>query len=197
LVTTATRSNMANFPSGNRSARYFSFSSRTLASVRQRTAPNTPRLKIPLQIVRVRLILNGFRRRARGVRLSVTALSYDGQFAISLLADNSMPDLPVLAAGVRAAFEGLRQHRIGAVTTCTGPSGSSSWAMARRWNGMPNSAMLFNRFRCWRGIMMRWRAALDGSDRLVQSQGNGCATDATDCRSTPGRAATSAIAPTK
>jgi hypothetical protein len=55
----------------------------------------------------------------------------------------------------------------------------------------------FNRFRCWRGIMMRWRAALDGSDRLVQSQGNGCATDATDCRSMPGRAATSAIAPTK
>jgi diacylglycerol O-acyltransferase / wax synthase len=132
-----------------------------------------------------------------GVRLSVAALSYDGQFAISLLADNSMPDLPVLAAGVRAAFEGLRQHRIGAVTTCTGPPGSSSWAMARRWNGMPNSAMLFNRFRCWRGIMMRWRAALDGSDRLVQSQGNGCATDATDCRSTPGHAATSAIAPTK
>jgi diacylglycerol O-acyltransferase len=41
-----------------------------------------------------------------GVRLSVTALSYDGQFAVSLLADDSMPDLPVLAAGVRGAFEG-------------------------------------------------------------------------------------------
>jgi diacylglycerol O-acyltransferase len=40
-----------------------------------------------------------------GVRLSVTALSYDGQFAVSLLADDSMPDLPVLAAGVRGAFE--------------------------------------------------------------------------------------------
>jgi diacylglycerol O-acyltransferase len=40
-----------------------------------------------------------------GVRLSVTALSYDGQFAVSLLADDSMPDLPVLAAGVRKAFE--------------------------------------------------------------------------------------------
>ncbi len=40
-----------------------------------------------------------------GVRLSVTALSYDGQFAVSLLADNNMPDLPVLAAGARAAFE--------------------------------------------------------------------------------------------
>jgi WS/DGAT/MGAT family acyltransferase len=40
-----------------------------------------------------------------GVRLSVTALSYDGQFAISLLADNSLADLPVLAAGVRAALE--------------------------------------------------------------------------------------------
>jgi len=41
-----------------------------------------------------------------GVRLSVTALSYDGQFAVSLLADDSMPDVPVLAAGVRAAFDG-------------------------------------------------------------------------------------------
>src|SRR5215207_6602131 len=39
-----------------------------------------------------------------GVRLSVTALSYEGQFAVSLLADDSMPDLPVLAAGVRGAF---------------------------------------------------------------------------------------------
>ena len=41
-----------------------------------------------------------------GVRLSVTALSYDGQFAVSLLGDNHMVDMPVLAAGVRAAFEG-------------------------------------------------------------------------------------------
>jgi diacylglycerol O-acyltransferase / wax synthase len=41
-----------------------------------------------------------------GVRLSVTALSYDGQFGVSLLADDNMPDLPVLAAGVRAALEG-------------------------------------------------------------------------------------------
>jgi diacylglycerol O-acyltransferase len=41
-----------------------------------------------------------------GVRLSVTALSYDGQFAVSLLVDDNLPDLPVLAAGVRAAFEG-------------------------------------------------------------------------------------------
>ena len=40
-----------------------------------------------------------------GVRLSVTALSYDGQFAVSLLADENMPDLALLAAGVRKAFE--------------------------------------------------------------------------------------------
>jgi hypothetical protein len=40
-----------------------------------------------------------------GVRLSVTALSYDGQFAVSLLADDSMRDLPVLAAGARSAFD--------------------------------------------------------------------------------------------
>jgi diacylglycerol O-acyltransferase / wax synthase len=40
-----------------------------------------------------------------GVRLSVTALSYDGQLAVSLLGDDNMPDLPVLAAGVRTAFE--------------------------------------------------------------------------------------------
>ena len=39
-----------------------------------------------------------------GVRLSVTALSYDGQFAVSLLGDNNMVDMPVLAAGVRAAL---------------------------------------------------------------------------------------------
>ena len=41
-----------------------------------------------------------------GVRLSVTALSYDGQLAISLLGDDNMVDMPVLAAGVCAAFEG-------------------------------------------------------------------------------------------
>jgi WS/DGAT/MGAT family acyltransferase len=40
-----------------------------------------------------------------GVRLSVTALSYDGQFAVSLLADDNMADLSVLAAGLRATFE--------------------------------------------------------------------------------------------
>jgi diacylglycerol O-acyltransferase / wax synthase len=40
-----------------------------------------------------------------GVRLSVTAMSYDGTFAISVLADNNMRDLPVLAAGIRTAFE--------------------------------------------------------------------------------------------
>ena len=42
-----------------------------------------------------------------GVWLSVTALSYDGQFALSLLADDNMRDLPVLAAGVRTAFKGF------------------------------------------------------------------------------------------
>jgi hypothetical protein len=42
-----------------------------------------------------------------GVRLSVTALSYDGQFAVSVLADDKMPDLPVLAGGLRTAFEGF------------------------------------------------------------------------------------------
>ena len=41
-----------------------------------------------------------------GLRLSVTALSYDGQFAVSLLGDNIMVDMPVLTAGVCAAFEG-------------------------------------------------------------------------------------------
>jgi diacylglycerol O-acyltransferase len=41
-----------------------------------------------------------------GVRLTVTALSYDGQLAVSLLGDNNMVDMPVLTAGVRAAFEG-------------------------------------------------------------------------------------------
>jgi diacylglycerol O-acyltransferase / wax synthase len=40
-----------------------------------------------------------------GVRLSVTAMSYGDQFAISLLADNNIPDLAALAAGVRATFD--------------------------------------------------------------------------------------------
>jgi WS/DGAT/MGAT family acyltransferase len=42
---------------------------------------------------------------AAGVRLSVTALSYDGKFAVSLLADDGMSDLAVLTAGMRAAFD--------------------------------------------------------------------------------------------
>ncbi len=47
-----------------------------------------------------------------GVRLSVTAMSYDGQFAVSLLVDNNMPDLPVLAVGVRAALDGyISSHK--------------------------------------------------------------------------------------
>jgi diacylglycerol O-acyltransferase / wax synthase len=46
-----------------------------------------------------------------GVRLSVTALSYDGQLALSLLVDDNLPDLPILAAGVRAAFEGYISGR--------------------------------------------------------------------------------------
>jgi diacylglycerol O-acyltransferase / wax synthase len=40
-----------------------------------------------------------------GIRLSVTAMSYDGNFAISLLTDNNMRDLPVLTAGVRTELE--------------------------------------------------------------------------------------------
>ena len=39
-----------------------------------------------------------------GVQLSVTALFYDGQLAVSLLGDNNMVDMPVLT-GVCAAFE--------------------------------------------------------------------------------------------
>jgi hypothetical protein len=41
-----------------------------------------------------------------GVKLSVTALSYNGQFAVSLLVDDSIPDLSVLVGGVRTTFEG-------------------------------------------------------------------------------------------
>jgi diacylglycerol O-acyltransferase len=39
-----------------------------------------------------------------GVRLSVTALSYDGQFVVSLLADDALDGLPALAAGVRSTL---------------------------------------------------------------------------------------------
>lgn len=47
-----------------------------------------------------------------GVRLSVTALSYDGQFALSLLVDDNLPDLPILTACVRAALEGYISGRL-------------------------------------------------------------------------------------
>ena len=39
-----------------------------------------------------------------GVRLSVTALSYDGQFVVTLLADDGIDELPVLAEGLRAVL---------------------------------------------------------------------------------------------
>jgi hypothetical protein len=45
--------------------------------------------------------------------MTVTALSYDGQFALSLLADNNLPDLPILAAGVRGGIGGLYQRSPG------------------------------------------------------------------------------------
>ena len=45
----------------------------------------------------------------------MTALSYDGQFAVSLLGDNNMVDMPVLAAGVRAAFEGYIKWAAGSL----------------------------------------------------------------------------------
>lgn len=40
-----------------------------------------------------------------GVRLSVTALSYDGTLSVALLADESISDLPILARGVRSGFD--------------------------------------------------------------------------------------------
>lgn len=39
-----------------------------------------------------------------GVRLSVTALSYDGTLSVALLADVAVTDFPVMAAGIRSAF---------------------------------------------------------------------------------------------
>ena len=39
-----------------------------------------------------------------GVRLSVTALSFDGQFVVTLLADDGLDGLPLLAEGVRSAL---------------------------------------------------------------------------------------------
>ena len=49
-----------------------------------------------------------------GVRLSVTAMSYDAQLAISLLADSNVPDLQVLAADVGAALESYISSHQGA-----------------------------------------------------------------------------------
>jgi Wax ester synthase/diacylglycerol acyltransferase catalytic domain/WS/DGAT C-terminal domain len=39
-----------------------------------------------------------------GVRLSVAALSYDGQFVVTLLADDGLDGLPLLAEGLRSAL---------------------------------------------------------------------------------------------
>ena len=39
-----------------------------------------------------------------GVRLSVTALSYDGTLSVALLADEAVTGFPVMAAGVRSGF---------------------------------------------------------------------------------------------
>jgi diacylglycerol O-acyltransferase / wax synthase len=40
-----------------------------------------------------------------GVRLSVTALSYDGVLSVALLADEALTDFPALTAGVRAGLD--------------------------------------------------------------------------------------------
>jgi diacylglycerol O-acyltransferase / wax synthase len=40
-----------------------------------------------------------------GVRLSVTALSYNGVLSVALLADQTLTDFPALTAGVRAGFD--------------------------------------------------------------------------------------------
>jgi diacylglycerol O-acyltransferase / wax synthase len=41
-----------------------------------------------------------------GVRLSVTALSYDGTLSVALLADENLTDVPVLASGTRSVLQG-------------------------------------------------------------------------------------------
>jgi hypothetical protein len=57
-----------------------------------------------------------------GVQLSVTALSYDGQLAVSLLGDNNMADMPVLAAGVCARSKAISSGRpaLGMITRVRG-----------------------------------------------------------------------------
>jgi diacylglycerol O-acyltransferase / wax synthase len=51
-----------------------------------------------------------------GVRLSVTALSYNGVLSVALLADEALTDFPALAAGVQSALQtygspaGVRSH---------------------------------------------------------------------------------------
>lgn len=42
-----------------------------------------------------------------GVRLSVTAMSYDGTFAVALLADEAVTGFGTLATGVQTAVAGL------------------------------------------------------------------------------------------
>lgn len=68
-----------------------------------------------------------------GVRLSVTALSYDGTLSIALLADDAVTDLPTIAAGVRSAFQTCRS-RDGSGPR---PSASGSPGTADRLGGPP------------------------------------------------------------
>jgi WS/DGAT/MGAT family acyltransferase len=69
---------------------------------------NVPGPAEPLYLGGARLLEGaGVAPLVAGVRLSVTALSYDGRFAVALLADDALDGLPVLAAGVRSTLSGL------------------------------------------------------------------------------------------
>jgi diacylglycerol O-acyltransferase / wax synthase len=63
-----------------------------------------------------------------GVPLSVTALSYSGVLAVSLLADSTAVDLTMLAAGVRRSFDDYRRGR-------GSPSGRAEAAASARPSG--------------------------------------------------------------
>jgi WS/DGAT/MGAT family acyltransferase len=68
-----------------------------------------------------------------GVRLSVTALSYDGRFVVSLLADDALDGLPVLAAGVRSTLSAPRRDQGDEPVSCgdEGPAGPGAKGPSR------------------------------------------------------------------
>jgi diacylglycerol O-acyltransferase len=67
---------------------------------------NVPGPPVPLYLAGARLLeAIPLAPLAASMRLSVTALSYDGKLSIALLADQAITNLPAMAAGMHSALD--------------------------------------------------------------------------------------------